>query len=83
MATAGGEVADGKLGAVFLTYMNIYRDSHHSSCQHRERQELAKHAVVHPCSGLCEVAMTAVVHAVGAFHLVVRNSSLMDMKRRQ
>jgi len=36
------------LGAEILTYMNIYRDSHHSGCQHCQSQELTQHAVVIP-----------------------------------
>ena len=47
-ATTGGLIAAQRLGMILLTYMNKYRDSHHSSCQHRECQQLAKHAVVHP-----------------------------------
>ena len=47
-ATAAYTIAAQRLGLTLLTYMNIYRDSHHSSCQHRECQQLAKHAVVHP-----------------------------------
>ena len=40
-ATAVGTIAAQRLGAEFLTYMNIYRDSHHKGCQHRQREELA------------------------------------------
>lgn len=36
------------LGAEILTYMNIYRDSHHSGCQHCQSQELTQHAVMLP-----------------------------------
>ena len=35
-AIAGSMTIAYWLGAGFLTYMNIYRDSHHSGCQHRQ-----------------------------------------------
>ena len=47
-ATTGGLIATQRLGMILLTYMNKYRDSHHSSCQHGECQQLAKHAVMRP-----------------------------------
>ena len=35
-AIAGSMTIAYWLGAGFLTYMNIYRDSHHSGCQHHD-----------------------------------------------
>ena len=68
-ATAGGIIATQRLGIAFLTNMNIYRDSHHSSCQHRQRQELAQHTVVRPSCHSRQMAMTIMVYAVSAFRV--------------
>jgi hypothetical protein len=40
-ATAGSKFAAQGLGMIFFTYMDIYRDCHHDSSQHRQREELA------------------------------------------
>ena len=34
-ATAGSKFAAQGLGMIFFTYMDIYRDCHHDSSQHR------------------------------------------------
>ncbi len=81
-ATAVDTIAAQRLGAEFLTHMNIYRDSHHNGCQHRQREELAQHAIVRPMGCHRHVTMTTVVHTVGAFRLYGL-ASLMDMNRRQ
>ena len=47
-AIAGSMTIAYWLGAEILTYMNIYRDSHHSGCQHCQSQELTQHAVMLP-----------------------------------
>ena len=47
-ATAGGMVAAQRLGMILFTYMNIYRDSHHSGCQHGQREKLTENTVVCP-----------------------------------
>ena len=39
--TADGMTAAQRLGVIFLTYMDIYCDSHQNGCQHRQREELA------------------------------------------
>ena len=80
-ATAGSTKAAHKLGLTFLTYMNIYRDSHHSGCQHGQRQKLAEHTVVRPRSRR-HVTMTTMVLAVGTFCFYCL-TSFMDMNRRQ
>ena len=50
-ATADDMTAAQRLGMRFLTYMDIYRDSHHNGCQHRQR----------------EVTMAIMVYAVATF----------------
>ena len=62
--------------------MNKNRYSNQSGCQHGQRQELAEHTVVHPRRGLRQVAVTAVMQAVGTFCLRNRRNLLMQMKRR-
>ena len=47
-AIAGSMTIAYWLGAEILTYMNIYRDSHHIGCQHCQSQELTQHADVIP-----------------------------------
>jgi hypothetical protein len=47
-ATVGGITAAQRLGVIFLTYMNIYRDSHCSSRQHGQRQKLTEYTIVYP-----------------------------------
>ena len=69
------------LGAEILTYMNIYRDSHHSGCQHRQSQEQTQHAVVFPRGHSSQVTMTTMVYTVGTFRLYGL-ASFMDMNRR-
>ena len=80
-AIAGSMTIAYWLGAGFLTYMNIYRDSHHSGCQHRQSQELTQHAVVLPRGHSSQVAMTTMVYTVGTFRLYGL-ASFMDMNRR-
>ena len=63
-ATADGMTAAQRLGVIFLTYMDIYCDSHHDSCQHRQREELAQHAVVRPSCHSRQMAVAIMVHAV-------------------
>ena len=81
-AIAGSMTIAYWLGAGFLTYMNIYRDSQHNGCQHRQREELTQHAVVHPMGHHRHVAVTTVVHTIGTFRLYGL-TGLMDMNRRQ
>ena len=81
-ATVVGTIAAQRLGMAFLTYMNIYRDSQHNGCQHRQREELTQHAVVHPMGHHRHVAVTTVVHTIGTFRLYGL-TGLMDMNRRQ
>ncbi len=71
-ALEGGATADSmtvaqRLGMIFLTYMNIYRDSHHNGCQHRQREELTQHAVVRPCCRGRYVTVAMMMHAVATF----------------
>ena len=80
-AIAGSMTIAYWLGAEILTYMNIYRDSHHSGCQHRQSQELTQHAVVLPCGHSCQVTMTTMVYTVGTFRLYGL-ASFMDVNRR-
>ena len=80
-AIAGSMTIAYWLGAEILTYMNIYRDSHHSGCQHRQSQELTQHAVVLPRGHSSQVAMTTMVYTVGTFRLYGL-ASFMDMNRR-
>ena len=68
-ATAGSMIAAQRLGIAFLTNMNIYRDSNHSSCQHRKREKLTQHAVVRPCCRRRQVTVTITVHAIRAFSI--------------
>ena len=63
-ATAGSIMAAQKLGVTFLIYMNQQRDSHRRSCQHRQREELAQHTVVHVYRGLRQVTAAMVVQTV-------------------
>ena len=79
--TAGGMAATQRLGVVFLTYMNIYRDSNQSGCQYGERQELTKYTVVRPRCILGQVAMTTMMHAVGTFRLRNYHTVLMHVNR--
>ena len=81
-ATADGVVATQRLGVVVITYIIIYRDSHHRGCQHGQRKELAEHAVVRPVYHRCQVAVTVVMHAVGAF-CPDSLTCFMHVKRRQ
>ena len=68
-ATAGSIIATQRLGIAFFTNMNIYCDSNHSSCQHRQREELTQHAVVRPCGHSRQMAVTIMVYAVSAFRV--------------
>ena len=81
-ATADGTEAAQRLGTTCFTYMNIYYGSRHSGCQHCQRQELAKYAVVRPRYHCRQVAVTTVMHAIGTFRLY-RLTSFMDVNRRQ
>ena len=64
-ATAACTIAAQRLGLTLLTYMNIYRDSHHSSYQHHQRHKLAQYTVVRPHSSRRHVTVTTMVHTVG------------------
>ena len=64
-----------------LTNMNIYHDSYHNSCQHRQSEELTQHAVVRPCGSSRQMTMTIVMHAVAAF-CVTCLWSFVDVQRR-
>ena len=81
-ATADDMTAAQRLGMIFLTYMDIYRDSHHNGCQHRQREELAQHAVVRPSSHSCQVTMAIMVYAVATFR-ISRLRDFVNMKRRE
>ena len=81
VATAGGMTAAQRLGVIFLTYMDIYRDGHQNGSQHRQREELTQHAVVRPSCHGCQVAMAIMVHAVATF-CICRLWDFMNMKRR-
>ena len=62
--------------------MNIYRDSHHNSCQHRQREKLAQHTVVRPMRCHRHVAVTTMMLTIDAFRRYGL-TSLMDVNRRQ
>ena len=79
--TANGMTIAYRLGAEFLTNMNIYHDSYHNSCQHRQSEELTQHAVVRPCGSSRQMTMTIVIHAVAAF-CVTCLWSFVDVQRR-
>ena len=81
-ATAGSITAAQRLGKIFLTYMDIYRDSHHNGCQHRQREELTQNTVVRPSSHSRQMAVTIMVHAVTAF-CICRLWDFVNMKRRE
>ena len=81
-ATAGSIMAAQKLGVTFLIYMNQQRDSHRYSCQHRQREELAQHAVMRPSCHSRQMAVTIMVHAVTAF-CISRLWDFVNMKRRE
>lgn len=81
-ATAGSIMAAQKLGVTFLIYMNQQRDSHRRSCQHRQRQELAQHTVVHVYRGLRQVTAAMVVQTVHTSHLGTLRR-LVYVNRRQ
>ena len=81
-ATAGSIMAAQKLGVTFLIYMNQQRDSHRYSCQHRQREELAQHTVVHVYRGLRQVTAAMVVQTVHTCHLGTL-SRLVHVNRRQ
>ncbi len=80
--TADGMTAAQRLGVIFLTYMDIYCDSHHDSCQHRQREELAQHAVMRPSCHSCQVAVAIMVYAVATF-CISRLRDFVNMKRRK
>ena len=82
VATAGGMTAAQRLGVIFLTYMDIYRDSHQNGCQHRQREELAQHAVMRPSCHSRQMAVTIMVHAVTTF-CISRLWDFVNMKRRE
>ena len=81
-ATAGSIMAAQKLGVTFLIYMNQQRDSHRRSCQHRQREELTQHTVVHVYRGLRQVTAAMVVQTVYAGHLGTLRR-LVYVNRRQ
>ena len=81
-ATAGSIMAAQKLGVTFLIYMNQQRDSHRYSCQHRQREELAQHTVVHVYRGLRQVTAAMVVQTVHTSHLGTLGR-LVHVNRRQ
>ena len=81
-ARAVGTIAAQRLGITLLTYMNIYCDSHHCGCQHRQCQELATYAVVCPCGCHRHVTVTTMVYAVGTLRLYGL-TCFVDVNRRQ
>jgi hypothetical protein len=81
-ATADGMRAAQRLGVIFLTYMDIYHNSHQNGCQHRQREELAQHAVMRPSCHSRQVAVTIMVHAVATF-CICRLRDFVNMKRRE
>lgn len=66
-ATAGSMTSAQRLGEIFLTYMDIYRNSQHNGCQHRQCEELAQHAVMRPSCHSRQMAVTIMVYAVATF----------------
>ena len=82
VATAGSMTSAQRLGVIFLTYMNIYCDSHHNGCQHRQRKELAQYAVMRPSCHSSQMAVTIMVHAITAF-CISRLWDFVNMKRRE
>ena len=70
-----------RLGVIFLTYMDIYRDSHQYGSQHRQRKELAQHTVVRPGCHSRQVAVTIMVHAVSALRFYCL-TCFMNVNRR-
>ena len=81
-ATADGMKAAQRLGVIFLTYMDIYRNSHYSGCQHRQREELAQYAVMRPSCHCRQVAVTIMVYAVTTFS-ICRLWDFVNVKRRK
>ena len=81
-ATADGMTAAQRLGVMFLTYMDIYGDSHHNGYQHRQREELAQHAVVCPCCHRRQVAVAMMVYTLATFCISCQRD-FVKMKRRE
>ena len=68
-----------RLGVIFLTDIDIYRDSHQNGCQHRQREELAQHAVMRPSSHSRQVAVATMMHAVATI-CISRLLNFVNMK---
>ena len=82
-ATAGSLKAAQRLGVANRWNMNKCCYSNYCGCKHGECKKLAQYAIVRPSGGLRQVAVAAMVHAVGTLGIGWWYAVLVRVNRRQ